>query len=124
MICGHEARNESGAEVGPEGLRIVASSTRVRFSFPSPASGWLSPCVRRRGWEAKVMAAEGTDLESELVERVAAIDVAKASGMVCTRIPHESRQGRRVQEVWNVVSTTQGILELGRGWPPRGSLAW
>ncbi|MFG2858979.1 IS110 family transposase [Streptomyces mirabilis] len=58
-------------------------------------------------------ASEETDLESELVERVAAIDVAKASGMVCTRVPHESRAGRRVQEVWNVTSTTAGILELG-----------
>ncbi|WP_412075478.1 IS110 family transposase [Streptomyces xanthophaeus] len=59
------------------------------------------------------MATEETDLESELVDRVAAIDVAKATGMVCTRVPHESRSGRRVQEVWNVASTTEGILELG-----------
>ena len=31
----------------------------------------------------------------QLVERVAAVDVAKASGMVCTRVPHPSRPGRR-----------------------------
>ncbi|GGL18444.1 IS110 family transposase [Streptomyces flaveus] len=49
----------------------------------------------------------------DLVERVAAIDVAKASGMVCMRLPHETRTGRRVQEVWNVPSTTTAILELG-----------
>jgi transposase len=49
----------------------------------------------------------------ELVERVAAIDVAKASGMVCMRLPHDSRAGRRVQEVWNVPATTAAILELG-----------
>jgi len=49
----------------------------------------------------------------DLVERVAAIDVAKASGMVCMRLPHETRTGRRVQEVWNVPSTTSAILELG-----------
>lgn len=27
--------------------------------------------------------------DDQLVPRVAAIDVAKASGMVCTRVPHE-----------------------------------
>jgi transposase len=31
----------------------------------------------------------------QVVERVAAVDVAKASGMVCTRVPHPSRPGRR-----------------------------
>jgi transposase len=30
------------------------------------------------------------------LERVAAIDVAKASGKVCTRVPHESKAGKRV----------------------------
>ncbi|MFE9922842.1 hypothetical protein ACFYQA_15025 [Streptomyces sp. NPDC005774] len=29
------------------------------------------------------------DQTAELVERVAAIDVAKASGMLCLRLPHE-----------------------------------
>ncbi|WP_246203716.1 IS110 family transposase [Streptomyces tailanensis] len=47
------------------------------------------------------------------VERIAAIDVAKASGMVCMRLPHRSREGRRVQEVWNVAATTNAVLELG-----------
>ena len=31
----------------------------------------------------------------QIAERVAAVDVAKASGMVCTRVPHPSRPGRR-----------------------------
>ncbi|MER7694919.1 IS110 family transposase [Streptomyces sp. NPDC097610] len=57
--------------------------------------------------------AEVTDPAEELVERVAAIDIAKASGMVCMRLPHASRAGRRTQEVWNVPATTNGILELG-----------
>jgi len=35
------------------------------------------------------------DGEAEVVERVAAIDVAKASGMVCTRVLHPSVAGRR-----------------------------
>ena len=43
----------------------------------------------------------------QIVERVAAIDVAKASGKVCTRVPHETDAGRRVTTVsstcWKLV---------------------
>ena len=42
----------------------------------------------------------------------AAVDVAKASGMVCTRMPHATKAGRRVTRVWQVPSTTNAILEL------------
>jgi transposase len=49
----------------------------------------------------------------QLVARVAAIDVAKASGMVCTRVPHASAQARRVTKVWEVPATTNAIIELG-----------
>ena len=39
---------------------------------------------------------EVQDEEHERVwERVAAIDVAKGSGVVCTRVPDEDRPGRR-----------------------------
>jgi transposase len=48
----------------------------------------------------------------ELVERAAAIDVAKDSGMVCTRVPHESRGGRRVQKVWQVPARFDAVTEL------------
>jgi hypothetical protein len=34
------------------------------------------------------------------VARVAAIDIAKASAVVCLRLPHESREGLRLQQVW------------------------
>jgi transposase len=50
--------------------------------------------------------------EESLVERVAAVDVAKASGVVCTRVPHASIAGRRVTRVWEVPSTTNAIVEL------------
>ncbi|WP_326574274.1 transposase [Streptomyces sp. NBC_00481] len=53
------------------------------------------------------------DHDDGTVARVAAIDIAKASGMVCLRVPHDAIEGRRVQQVWNVVSTTNAILELG-----------
>jgi transposase len=52
------------------------------------------------------------DEHEEILGRVAAIDVAKASGMVCTRVPHATRAGRRVTRVWQVPSTTNQILEL------------
>lgn len=56
---------------------------------------------------------EAVDQTAELVERVAAIDVAKASGMLCLRLPHERIEGRRTQRVSNVGATTNAILELG-----------
>ena len=46
------------------------------------------------------------------LQRVAAIDVAKASGKVCTRLPHESKPGRRVTLVWDVPATTNAICRL------------
>jgi transposase len=49
----------------------------------------------------------------QILERVAAIDVAKATGMVCTRVPHDSRPGRRATRVWEVAATTNAIIELG-----------
>jgi len=59
---------------------------------------------------------EPVEIEAEeheqIVERVAAIDVAKASGQVCTRVPHVSIPGRRVTKVWNVEATTNAITAL------------
>ena len=46
-------------------------------------------------------------------ERVAAIDVAKASGVVCTRVPDEDRPGRRKMHVWTVTATMGAVTELG-----------
>jgi transposase len=48
----------------------------------------------------------------QILDRVAAVDVAKAPGMVCTRVPHPSRQGRRRTLVWQVDATTNAILAL------------
>ena len=56
----------------------------------------------------EVMVEEG----AEMVARVAAIDVAKASGMVCTRTPPAPPGVRRVTKVWPVKATTRGISEL------------
>ena len=54
------------------------------------------------------------DEEHERVwERVAAIDIAKASGVVCTRVPDENRPGRRTTHVWTVQATAKAVIELG-----------
>jgi transposase len=59
-------------------------------------------------------AQEVEDEEHEqILERVCAIDVAKASGKVCTRVPHPSRPGARRTRVWDVDATTNAVLELG-----------
>jgi len=49
----------------------------------------------------------------QVTERVAAVDVAKASGMVCTRVPDPSRPGRRRTRVQEVDATTNAVIELG-----------
>jgi transposase len=55
---------------------------------------------------------EVQDEEHERVyERVAAVDVAKASGVVCTRVPDESRPGRRRTRVWTVTATRNARLD-------------
>ena len=43
---------------------------------------------------------------------MAAVDVAKASGMVCTRVPHASLPGRKRTRVWAVDATTNAVTEL------------
>jgi len=50
------------------------------------------------------------DEDEEMLERVAAIDVAKASGKVCVRVPGAKR---RVTKVWDTASTTNAVMALG-----------
>ena len=55
------------------------------------------------------------DQEHERVhERVAAIDVAKDTGMVCTRTPHPARPGARRATVWTVKARMGAVRALGR----------
>jgi transposase len=55
------------------------------------------------------------DQEHERVhDRVAAIDVAKDTGMVCTRIPHPARPGARRATVWTVKARMNAVRALGR----------
>lgn len=56
------------------------------------------------------------DEDHEVVyERVAAVDVAKASGVVCVRTPDPARPGRYANQIWdNVPATRARITELGQ----------
>lgn len=55
------------------------------------------------------------DEDHEVIyQRVAAVDVAKASGVVCLRGPDTKRPGRYVNRIWdNVPATRARIAELG-----------
>jgi hypothetical protein len=41
----------------------------------------------------------------QILQRVAAVDVAKASAMACARVPDQRRPGRRHTRVWQVNAT-------------------
>jgi len=58
------------------------------------------------------MVEEVTEEAVELVARVAALDVGKASVVACVRVPHETRPGARRQEVRTYGATTRSLLEL------------
>jgi transposase len=62
----------------------------------------------------QVVAGQAGQVEEsgELVARAASIDVGKDSGMVCTRLPHRSSVGRRVQRVWSVPARFGAVTEL------------
>jgi transposase len=53
---------------------------------------------------------ESTEEPVGLVERVCAIDIGKAGLVVCVRVPHEIKPGRRVQEVREYATTTPALL--------------
>jgi hypothetical protein len=47
-----------------------------------------------------------------LVERVAALDIGKASLVCCVRVPHEDKPGARRQEVRTYATVTPALLAL------------
>lgn len=63
-----------------------------------------------------MVAAEVEEIPDEvgelLLERVCAIDVAKAAGKVCLRVPAASGSGRRISRVWDVPAMTRAVAEL------------
>ena len=49
---------------------------------------------------------------AELVERVAALDIGKATLVACVRVPHDAKPGRRRQEIRTFATTTRSLLGL------------
>jgi transposase len=78
--------------------------------------GWRESEVGQKGKRkptpmSELVPVEIPDAEHDLViERAAAIDVAKAFGKVCVRLPGKS--GRRFSRVWDVPARTGAISEL------------
>lgn len=66
---------------------------------------------RRPGWVAQPQEVPDAGYE-QVVARVCAIDVAKAAGKVCTRVPHAEQRHRRVCKVWDVAATTSAVTAL------------
>jgi len=58
---------------------------------------------------------EITEEPGALTERVAALDIGKASLTACIRVPHEDKPGARRQEVRTYATVTRALLEL-RDW--------
>src|SRR3954470_19514489 len=111
-----------------EGSRSVAVSTPVRISVPDRdlrtappvlVEGELTMDKTRR--EQAGQPQEIPDEEHEqLVSRVCAIDVAKTSGKVCTRVPHATSPHRRVCTVWDVTATVNAVSALAEQLLERG----
>jgi hypothetical protein len=77
--CCFEHAGQILVPTGPPGIR-------ARVLMGEARSGVLA-----------MMAPQEIDDEEyeQVLERVAAVDVAKGTGMVCTRVPHPSRPGKR-----------------------------
>ena len=104
---------------------------QIRF-FPAPSPGQPRSCRFRGEGEAAMPAKKAKDADGtsagaaaehggdgaevaedrvQVVERAAAIDVAKGAGRVCTRVPG-SRPDRRRQTVWRVEATYAAVTAL------------
>jgi transposase len=64
------------------------------------------------GREARVL--EQTLDHDEIIERVAALDIGKASLVCCVRIPDPCTPGRRLQEVATYSTMTRSLLGLAQ----------
>lgn len=93
-------------------LRARRSESSVPDRGPRASLGNTSRPGRERSAVARAPEEIDAEEREQLVARVAAIDVAKASGKVCTRVPHETVAGRRVTTVWDVPATTNAIVAL------------
>src|SRR6185312_14761568 len=104
----------------PGGSLPVASSTLVRLralrTDLGPRAARCHSVIGSRIGGAVGKPRVVPDEDHEVVyERVAAVDVAKASGVVCMRLPDPARPGRYSNQIWdNVPAARARITELGR----------
>jgi hypothetical protein len=56
--------------------------------------------------------------QDEIIERVAALDVSKAEGVSCVRVP--GPRGRRMQEIRTFSTMAVALLAWVTGWPTWG----
>src|SRR6185295_2631072 len=66
-------------------------------------------CVRLRGGTPGMEEVDEVEL---VVQRVAALDLGKATLEACMRVPHSSKPGRRMQEIRGYATTTAALLEM------------
>jgi transposase len=71
---------------------------------PSPRK--KKPQTRKKRMSARIVEDEEYQLRHE---KVAGIDIAKATGMVCLRLPPEDAAGKRVSKVWEAGATVPEI---------------
>ncbi len=94
----------------------MSTSIRLSVSLQGPRARLSTPAEPREV-PLKHISNDVEEIDSDEEERIltcaAAIDVAKATGMVCVRRPHPSIEGRRTSRVWEVDSMTNSILALG-----------
>ncbi len=55
---------------------------------------------------------EQTQEREEIIERVAALDIGKATLVCCARVPHEGKPGRRLQEVDTYSTMTRSLMGM------------
>lgn len=55
---------------------------------------------------------EPTQDQEEIIERVAALDIGKASLVCCVRVPEEGKPGRRLQEVRTYTTMTRALAVM------------
>jgi transposase len=98
---------------GPMGrVAYCATSTPNRFVLTRQAPGRPPDRASKGGPVASNIEVVEAEENDRVVARVAAVDVAKASGMVCTRAPHPSIGARRITRLWEVASTTNALIAL------------
>jgi hypothetical protein len=101
------------------GLRIVATSTRVRLPDTPLAPAGDLPVAWSLGGQV-----EEVDEQELHIERVAALDLGKAALEACVRVPHQTKPGRRLQEVRGYATTTAALRRWPTGCTAGASPGW